>query len=167
MKKSIQEIAPFFNTNRMVKEYYERFYVGANNYGQLLNQGENTANVAAWRKKIAENWYRVSVTDITPSFDKAILMGDQLTFRARVFLGGLAPEDIQVELYLGTRGTLGGIEKENAVDMHVVGNEGDAYIYEVQISPFNSGRQDYALRILPACDKIPNVLTPFFIRWEE
>lgn len=167
MKKSIQKIAPFFNTNRMVKEYYERFYVGANNYGQLLNQGENTTNVAAWRKKIAENWYRVSVTDITPSFDKAILMGDQLTFRARVFLGGLAPEDIQVELYLGTRGTLGGIEKENAVDMHVVGNEGDAYIYEVQISPFNSGRQDYALRILPACDKIPNVLTPFFIRWEE
>ena len=94
-------------------------------------------------------------------------MGDQLTFRARVSLGGLAPEDVQVELYLGTRGTLGGIEKENAVNMHVVGNEGDAYIYEVQISPFNSGRQDYVLRILPACDKIPNVLTPFFIRWEE
>ena len=151
----------------MVKEYYEKFYVGANNFGQLLSQDNHAAQVAAWRKKIADNWFRVSVTDITPAFDKAILMGDKVHFRARVFLGALSPEDIQVELYLGTRGALGGIQKEDAVDMHVAGNDGDAYIYEVEISPFNSGRQDYALRILPACDKVPNVLTPFFIRWEE
>ena len=167
MKKSIHQIAPVFNTNRMVKEYYEKFYVGANNFGQLLSQDNHAAQVAAWRKKIADNWFRVSVTDITPAFDKAILMGDKVHFRARVFLGALSPEDIQVELYLGTRGALGGIQKEDAVDMHVAGNDGDAYIYEVEISPFNSGRQDYALRILPACDKVPNVLTPFFIRWEE
>ncbi len=167
MKKSIQKIAPFFNTNRMVKEYYETFYVGAHNFGQLLSQDNNAAQVAAWRQKIAENWYRVSVSDITPSFDKAILMGDKLNFKAKVFLGNLLPEDIQVELYLGKRGTLGDIDKEDAVDMTCTGKDGDAYIYEVQISPFNSGRQDYAMRILPACNKIPNVLTPFFIRWEE
>lgn len=167
MKKSIRQIAPFFNTNRMVKEYYEKFYVGAHHFGQLLGWEDYAVQVAAWRKKIAENWYRVSVTDITPTLDKAVLMGDKLRFRARVFLGALAPEDIQVELYLGTRGTLGDIEKEDAVDMRVVGNEGDAYIYEVEVSPINSGRQDYALRILPACDKVPNVLTPLHIRWEE
>ncbi len=167
MKKSIQYIASFFNTNRMVKEYYEAFYVGAHNYGQLLAQNDTAAQVAAWRKKIADNWYRVSVTDITPAFDKAILMGDKINFKAKVSLGDLAPEDIQVELYLGTRGTLGDIDKENAVDMTCTGKDGDAYIYEVQISPFNSGRQDYALRVLPACDKVPHVLTPLFIRWED
>lgn len=167
MKKSIQVIAPFFNTNRMVKEYYEKFYVGANDFGLLLGREDNAAKVAAWRKKIADNWYRVSVSDITPPFEKAILMGDKVTFKAKVFLGNLAPEDIQVELYLGTRGTLGDIVKEDAVDMVCTGKEGDAYLYEVHISPFNSGRQDYALRILPACDKIPNVLTPLYLRWEE
>lgn len=167
MKKSIQELAPVFNTDRMVKEYYEKFYVGANNFGRLLASDDNAAKVAAWRKKIAENWFRVSVTDITPAFDKAVLPGDQITFKARVFLGALAPEDIQVELYLGTRGPLGDINREDAVGMQVVGNEGDAYIYEVKISPTNSGRQDYAMRILPACDKVPNVLTPLYIRWEE
>lgn len=167
MKKSIQQIAPFFNTNRMVKEYYEKFYVGAHNFGQSLSQEGVAAQVATWRKKIADNWYRVSVTDITPAFDKAILMGDKLSFKAKVFLGNLAPEDIQVELYLGKRGTLGDINKEDAVDMNCTGKDGEAYIYEVQISPFNSGRQDYAMRILPACNKVPNVLMPFFIRWEE
>ncbi len=167
MKKSIREIAPVFNTNRMVKEYYEKFYIGAHNFGQLLSQNDNAAVVASWRKKIADNWYRVSVTDATPAFDKAILMGDKVNFKARVSLGGLEPQDIQVELYLGTRGTLGDIEKEDAVDMTCTGKDGDAYIYEVQLSPYNSGRQDYALRILPACDKVPNILTPLYLRWEE
>ena len=167
MKDSVKHIAPFFNTNRMVKEYYERFYVPANNAGAVLAQDGKAAQVADWRKKIADNWYRVNVVDITPKLETPILMGDKVAFKARVFLGNLTPEDIQVELYLGQRGSLGDIVKEDAVDMTCTGKEGDAYIYEVQVSPVNSGRQDYALRVLPANKDIPNVLTPLFIRWED
>lgn len=167
MKESIKHIAPFFNTNRMVKEYYERFYVPANNYGLGLQADGKAAQVADWRKKIADNWYRVNVTDITPKLENAILMGDKVHFKARVFLGDLAPEDIQVEVFLGRRGNLGGIVKEDAIDMNCTGKEGDAYIYEANIAPQNSGRQDYALRILPANNSIPNVLMPLFIRWED
>ena len=167
MKESVKHIAPIFNTHRMVKEYYERFYVPANDYFGILSAPGKAEAVAAWRKKIAENWYRVNVVDITPKMESAILMGDKVNFKARVFLGDLAPEDIQVELYLGQLGTLGDMVKEDAVDMNCTGKEGDAYIYEVQVSPINSGRQDYALRILPANKDIPNVLTPLYIRWED
>ncbi len=167
MKESIKHIAPFFNTNRMVKEYYERFYVPANNYGQILSQDGKAQAVAAWRQKIAENWYRVNITDTTPTPESAISMGEQVKFTARVNLGGLSPEDVQVELYLGQRGTRGDMIKENAVAMKCVGQADNAYNYEVTIAPFNSGRQDYALRVLPANNDIPNVLTPLFIRWEE
>ena len=167
MKESIKHIAPVFNTNRMVKEYYERFYVSANNYGNILNEPGKAEAVAAWRKKIADNWYRVNVVDITPQPENALLMGDKVHFKARVFLGNLAPEDIQVEVYLGQRGNLGDIVKDDAIDMNNTGKEGDAYIYEADIAPQNSGRQDYALRILPANNNIPNVLTPLFIRWED
>ncbi len=167
MKESIRQIAPVFNTNRMVKEYYERFYIPAHNYGVLLQEDGKAQAVADWRRKIAENWYRVSVTDITPTPEKAILMGDKVPFKARVQLGGLLPEEIQVELFLGTRGTLGDIVKVEAVDMTCAGKEGESFIYEASVSPLNSGRQDYALRVLPKNDSIPNVLTPLFIRWEE
>ena len=132
-----------------------------------MNEPGKAEAVAAWRRKIAENWYRVNVTDITPQPETAILMGDKVNFKARVALGNLAPEDIQVELYLGQRGTLGDIVKEDAIDMTCTGKDGDAYLYEVSMSPLNSGRQDYALRILPFNNDIPNVLTPLFIRWEE
>ena len=79
----------------------------------------------------------------------------------------LSPEDVQVELYLGRRGTRGDIVKEDAIDMTCSGQNDGAYTYEVSVAPLNSGRQDYALRILPAHKDIPNVLTPLFIRWEE
>ncbi len=167
MKESVKQIAPVFNTNRMVKEYYERFYIPAHNFGSLLQEQGKAQSVADWRQKIAENWYRVSVTDITPTSEKAILMGDKVPFKARVQLGGLAPEEIQVELFLGMRGTRGDIVKAEAIDMNCTGKEGDSFIYEVSVSPLNSGRQDYALRVLPKNDSIPNVLTPLFIRWEE
>ena len=139
----------------------------ANNYSLILNEPGKAEAVAAWRSKIADNWYRVGVTDITPQPESAILMGDKVNFKARVVLGGLAPEDIQVELYLGQRGTLGDIVKEDAIDMTCTGKDGDAYTYEVSMSPLNSGRQDYALRVLPYNTNIPSVLTPLFIRWEE
>ena len=167
MKESISQIAPVFNTNRMVKEYYERFYIPAHNYGTLLQEPGKAEAVAAWRGKIAQNWYRVSVTDITPAPEKAILMGDKVNFKARVQLGELTPDEIQVELFLGQRGSRGDIVKVEAIDMTCTGKDGESYIYDVSMSPFNSGRQDYALRVLPKNDSIPNVLTPLFIRWEE
>lgn len=167
MKESVNHIAPFFNTHRMVKEYYERFYVPAHNYGLVLSDNAKVTQVADWRKKIAENWYRVSVTDVTPQTENAISMGDKVNFKARVTLGNLTPADVQVELYLGKRGTLGDMVKEAAIDMNCVGQDADAFTYEVSMSPINSGRQDYALRVLPKNDNIPNVLTPLFIRWEE
>jgi len=167
MKDSMKHIIPFFNTHRMVKEYYEKFYIPAHNYGLVLSEKNKVEQVATWRQKIETNWFRVSVTDITPQPENAISMGDKVNFKARVTLGNLLPEDVQVELYLGQRGTLGDIVKEAAIQMNCVGKEDDAYIYEVSMSPVNSGRQDYAMRILPANTNIPNVFTPLFIRWEE
>jgi starch phosphorylase len=167
MKDSMKHIIPFFNTHRMVKEYYEKFYVLANNYGRVLSEQKTVEQVAAWRQKIASNWFRVSVTDITPQPENAISMGDKVNFKARVTLGNLQPEDVQVELYLGKRGTLGDIVKEASIQMTCTGKEDESYIYEVSMSPVNSGRQDYAMRILPANTNIPNVFMPLFIRWEE
>ncbi len=167
MKESVRHIAPFFNTNRMVKEYYERFYVPANNYGLGLNEPGKVQAVADWRKQIADNWYRVNIQDVTQAPEQAILMGDKVNFKARVSLGNLKPEEVQVEVFLGQRGNVGGIVKTAVVPMECKGKDGETYLYEAQVAPLNSGRQDYALRVLPKNDALPNVLTPLYIRWEE
>ena len=94
-------------------------------------------------------------------------MGDKVNFKARVSLGNLKPEDVQVEVFLGRRGNVGGIEKLAVIPMNCTGKDGETYLYEASAAPENSGRQDYALRVLPKNDNIPHVLMPFFIRWEE
>ena len=167
MKESVKHIAPVFNTNRMVKEYYERFYVPAHNYGLGLNEPGKVAAVADWRKQIADNWYRVSIKDVTAAPQEAILMGDQVHFKAQVSLGNLKPEEVQVEAFLGQRGNVGGIVKLAAIVMNCTGKDGETYLYQADVAPQNSGRQDYALRVLPKNDSIPNVLMPLYIRWEE
>ena len=94
-------------------------------------------------------------------------MGDKVNFKARVTLGNLKPEEVQVEVFLGQRGNVGGIVKLATIPMNCTGKDGETYLYEAAAAPETSGRQDYALRVLPKNDSIPHVLMPLFIKWEE
>ena len=166
MKTSIKTIVPFFNTNRMVQEYYDRFYTKAHYYGNILRSEGQTAALAAWRGRIAANWPRVSIVDITGNISRTVLVGETLKFRAKVTLGDLKPEDVVVQTQLGLRGLGGGFESVKDYTMDMVGREGDALLYEVEIHPETSGRQDYAMRILPFNSAIPHPFTPIYVRWE-
>jgi starch phosphorylase len=166
MKASIKNIVPFFNTNRMVEEYYERFYSKAHYYGEILKTPGKTAELAAWRDHIDTNWPRASVTDTTPAMDHTVLVGDELKFAANVTLGTLKPEEVVVQLQLGLRALGGGFECSKEYVMQNTGKNGDVYTYEIKVRPESSGRQDYALRILPFNKDIPNPFTPVHVRWE-
>ena len=166
MKTSIKTIVPFFNTNRMVQEYYDRFYTKAHYYGNILRSEGQTAALAAWRGRIAANWPRVSIVDVTGNISRTVLVGETLKFKAKVTLGDLKPEDVIVQTQLGLRGLGGGFESVKDFAMNLVGKEGDAYLYEVEIHPETSGRQDYAMRILPFNSAIPHPFTPIYVRWE-
>ena len=166
MKTSIKTIVPFFNTNRMVQEYYDRFYTKAHYYGNILRSEGQTAALAAWRGRIAANWPRVSIVDVTGNISRTVLVGEALKFKAKVTLGDLKPEDVVVQTQLGLRGLGGGFESVKDFAMNLVGKEGDAYLYEVEIHPETSGRQDYAMRILPFNSAIPHPFTPIYVRWE-
>jgi starch phosphorylase len=166
MKDSIKTIVPFFNTNRMVEEYYERFYSKAHYYGEILKTQGKTAEIANWRHHIADNWPRVLVSDTTPAIDRTVLVGDKLKFTARVTLGDLKPQEVVVQLQLGLRALGGAFECFKDYSMVNTGKDGDVYIYEIEVQPESSGRQDYALRILPFNKDIPNPFTPVYVRWE-
>jgi len=166
MKKSIKTIVPHFNTDRMVQEYYSKFYTKAHYYGGILKTDGKTAQVAAWRKNIADSWPRVSITDETGSIDHTILVGETLKFKARVTLGALTPQEVVVQLQLGLRSLGGSFESYKDEVMTFVRKDGDVYIYEAEVKPERSGRQDYAMRILPFNKDIPHPFTPIYVRWE-
>ncbi|WP_428897430.1 starch phosphorylase [Parelusimicrobium proximum] len=166
MKESVRNIAPFFNTHRMVEEYYHKFYIQAHKYGQNLENPQALKELSDWRNKISSNWYRVSVSDVTPASPDEIKIGDTIAIRARVTLGALSPDDVQVQLYTGIVGLGGEMKGSSVTPMQYKGAEGDSHIYEVEYRPDSSGRHDYSLRVLPKHDGLANVYTPPFIRWE-
>lgn len=166
MKTSIQTIVPFFNTDRMVQEYYDKFYTKAHYYGGILKTEGKTAEVAAWRNNIAQSWPRVSVIDETGTIDRTVLVGETLKFKAAVTLGDLNPSDVVVQVQLGLRSLGGGFESYKDEAMTFVRKDGNVCIYEANIQPNQSGRQDYALRILPFNKDIPHPFTPIYVRWE-
>jgi starch phosphorylase len=166
-KNSIKTITPFFSTHRMVREYYERFYVPAHRHSKLLFSDGIIPAVAQWRKRIQENWSKVYIQNVTPRLDHEIRLGDPVPLRAKVWLGNLSPDDVAVEICIGKLNPHGELAHNVISVMQHKGMEGDAHVYEAEVAPARSGRQDFAMRVLPRNGNIPHPFMPYYICWEE
>ncbi|MDD2772588.1 MAG: alpha-glucan family phosphorylase [Elusimicrobiales bacterium] len=166
-KISVQSITPYFSTHRMVREYYDRFYVSAHRHGKLMLSDGIARATAQWRKCVRDNWSKVYIKNATPRLDHEIRMGERVTLRAKVWLGGLSPDDVTVEVCLGKLDPKGELSGVQTVAMRRDGTEGDAHVYTAEAAPGKSGRQDFAMRVMAGNKNIPHPYMPLFIRWEE
>lgn len=167
MKNCIRKLAPQFSTHRMVIEYYERFYVNAHRFSKELSNNENLRAVSYWRKRISDNWNKVNIVNISEKSNLEIRTSDKLTCSAKVWMGGLTPEEVSVEAYVGQVDHSGDIGRGEKVELKNISKEGDAYIYSADLPTGRSGRKDFALRVLPKNDNIPHPYMPFHIKWED
>jgi starch phosphorylase len=103
MKTSIGCLCPVFNTNRMVREYTERFYLPAHaDYQLLAADGAALAkSLAAFMARIRAAWCNVRIEALDAHPPAEIQMGEGIRFQARVRSGSLTQEDLRVELYAG------------------------------------------------------------------
>ncbi len=170
MKDSIGALSHFFNTNRMVAEYTDRFYIpAAKRFEALLNDDLTRAKaLAAWKGRIAHNWSNIHIASVNGSLPSEIKVGDTFVAQAEVQLGALTPEDVTVELYLGLVNPSAEITRGRATPMHVVKQVRDgAYLFEADAQCAMSGLHGYTVRVLPSH---PDLVTPFlpgFIKWAE
>ncbi len=106
MKRSLQTILPYFNTERMVKEYCQHFYMPAiqRNSHFSRNNYEPARQLAAFKARIKQNWPQVAITSVKAGDTQAMGVGDPLQIEATVQLGSLSPSDVAVEIIYGTVG---------------------------------------------------------------
>ncbi|AHF79693.1 maltodextrin phosphorylase [Thermococcus paralvinellae] len=164
MKESIKSIAPRFSTHRMVKEYMTKFYTKAMEHGiWLIRDNFRWAReIAAWKKKVLENWDKVSIEKILTEDAKAV--------EAIVNLGNLSPEDVKVELYYGVKAKDYIIEKPYIVELkrpEHLGNGRYKYKYEGNaLRNIVNPCWHYAVRVYPYHPKLPyKFLLGGLIRW--
>lgn len=166
MKSSIANLTYFFNTHRMVQEYYNKFYKeGADKYKMLeSNNWELARELTAWENKVVNEWDNVKFVNIKNQENtNEIKVSSKFQITAEVILGKLTPEDVDVQVYYGP------VDKQHIANSNSVAimnveekkkNSEGKYTYKANIECPETGRYGYTLRILP---KNEMLISPFHL----
>jgi starch phosphorylase len=169
MKRSISSCCPIFNTNRMVQEYVEKCYwPSAQRFAMLSADGlKKAAQLARWRKRLAQAWSAVRVEAVEAQGADPMTVGGQLDVRARVQLGGLSPDDVEVQLFHGQVDSFGDIPNPRTVPMGHNGKPegGGTWSFQGTIPCRSSGQHGYAVRVLPKHADLGNPFEPGLLTW--
>jgi starch phosphorylase len=169
VKRTISTNVPFFNTNRMVQQYVEVCYwPSAQRYLRLAADDLRRAGeLAAWRRKLQQAWGQVRVEAAEPEGSTDTMrVGSELKVRARVSLGPLSPDDVQVQLVHGVLDSFGEIAHPHSVPMMPNGApHGAKYEFTGAIDCTASGQYGFAVRVLPQHPDLPHPFEPGLVCW--
>jgi starch phosphorylase len=168
MKNSIKSCCPVFNTNRMVEEYARISYVpSANRFARLFSENlKAAAELSQWRRKLAKEWGQLKVDQIDADGKDAMRVGAEFEVQARIQLGGLSPDDVEVQLFHGMIDNAGEIPKPSTIVMSADGDAGTAgWKFKGKIRCQTSGHYGYTVRVLPKHPNLGNPFEPGLICW--
>jgi len=168
MKAAMRAICPVFNTNRMVRQYTEEFYLPAmERYNALTgNDMERAKALAAWKARVSQGWSGLKILQVQAETHNGLKVGDRLTVRAWLDLGTLKPKDVSVELYQGVLDASGEILWPNVVPMIPTSQVEDTrYEFVGEILARTSGRHGYTVRVLPCHPDLADPYRQGLILW--
>jgi starch phosphorylase len=168
MKRSISTVAPVFNTSRMVQEYTEKCYSpSAERFRQLTRDGlKGAGELARWRQAVAQAWGNVRVEQVETNAADPMHVGNELEVKARVHLGSLTPQDVEVQLFHGVVDNQGEIPSPHTITMSTNGShEGSRWVFQGTIPCRSSGQHGYAVRVLPRHQNLANPFEAGLVCW--
>jgi len=158
MKTAMQNLAPVFNTKRMVSEYAEQLYFPAHRRWQELNASEAKRSIALarWKTHIRDHWGDLRVeekrTDAkTAAVPNAELgVGESTTVQAVVRTDVLFPHELAVQIYHGVLDEAGEIHNGTVSPMMYKDDlGGGTYLFEGTLTLKQTGLHGYTVRALP------------------
>jgi starch phosphorylase len=172
MKRSMTTLCPVFSTGRMVAEYMERcYYPAAQRSAALSAEGSQRARtLAQWRRGMLRGWPQVKIENVEATGADPMHVGSALEVKARVFLGPLSPEDVEVQLVHGRVDSFGDIPEPQTEPMNHNGDTftrdgGRGWIFHGTIPCQVSGQHGYLVRVLPRNADLPNPYEPGLVCW--
>ncbi len=173
MKQSMYTTCSFFNTSRMVQEYFERFYKNADElYGKLVvNHGDGSKQLSKWKAGLQHEWGKVWIFDIKSEAHEPMKAGDLMKIECNVALGKIPPSEVTVELYHGSVDSNGQILHAMTTPMQLVSSEQKSskddpiHHFVGTINANSCGQQGFAVRAVPRNPNVELRLEPGLIRW--
>ncbi len=169
MKNSMKTVNTEFNTNRMVEEYTQRFYMPCveNRLRLFANDAKDAVELARWRAHVSQHWPAVSVADIAAEDQEAQPMGSSFPVQATIELGDLGTGDILVEIYHGLLDRNGEV-MNGETEIMTPEHEGvtGRVVYTGSIPCRRSGQRGFTVRVTPRNAAFPlNRFETGLIRW--
>jgi len=161
MKNCMRRLAPVFNTNRMVRDYAEKFYLPAFTRGQALAADglKRSVELAHFKDRIRAKWGAIRVVGVHTSGNGHYKVGQSLHVEALVDLPDIKPDEVSVQLYAGPISAGGEIDRPQSLVMKHERQMGpNRHLFVGQIECNTSGRQGFAIRVVPGH---PDMATPF------
>jgi starch phosphorylase len=151
MKQSLMYITPHFDCRRMVREYMTELYNPAHEQHMRLLNGDYALlrEKAAWDKKIRSAWDNVRFLEAGPGPAGSVISGRPVPVRAAIYLAGLDPSDVRVEVVIGSVDNNGHLEETEVVVLPPVEQHERVAVFGRDIVPERTGRLGYALRVSP------------------
>jgi starch phosphorylase len=171
MKNAFVSIVSYFNTQRMLKEYYDKFYCRAgNNYAVLSKDNFKKAReLAAWKENTRKEFHGVKVDDIHFDETGVYKIRDEVKIEAEVFLGNLKPGDVSVDIYYGHISPADDWRLEHSAIEHlseVTALDTGRYLFSGHLTCGGTGNFGFKVRITPAH---PLMIDPYemnLVLWE-
>ncbi|KOG29619.1 glycosyltransferase family 1 protein [Streptomyces resistomycificus] len=152
VRQTLTLLGPKVLAGRMVREYVERLYAPAAHAHRTMTP-DAARELAEWKSRLRSAWHGVTVDHVETTATTATAeLGTTLGLRVRVGLGGLAPEDVEVQAVSGRVDEEDRITDAVTVPLKAAGGpdpEG-RWVYEGPLSLDRTGPYGYTVRILPA-----------------
>lgn len=165
MRASMMTIGPDYSFDRMLQEYFLKFYDPADALGRRVVDGgcAGALALATWQRRVQDGWGQVSISAEGPQHGE-MTVGEPLVVRASLQTRVLKPEDIAVELVC-VRESNGRAVEAIALPMQLAGGANGFYRYETTFDVPESGQFAYGVRARPQHVDLPNPFAVHLITW--
>jgi starch phosphorylase len=143
MRESMARLTPRFSANRTVREYTERYYIpaAAAYRERAANGGALGAQLVSWRLAVEQRWPNLRFGTM-----KVGSAEGEYVFEVEVYLNGIGPDAVRVELYAEGMDGYEPVRQEMIRGHQLEGGSG--YIYRAQV-PAIRPVSDYTPRGIP------------------
>jgi len=149
VRHTLQTLGPWVQASRMVREYVQRCYLpAAETVARLTaNSYAGAKDLAAYRAKVERAWPGVRVVDSELETDgRDLVVGTDVRVRATVELGGLRPDEVEVQVVLGR---VGDTDQMHDIVTHPMQPDGSPQRFSATVPMPRAGSIGYTVRVLP------------------
>ncbi|MDR2963685.1 MAG: alpha-glucan family phosphorylase [Bacteroidales bacterium] len=167
VKKCIAEIAPEFTTKRMIDDYHSRFYSKLEKRKRMMfdNNYALAEEIYQWKKHVSETWDSIYVALNELKATDSLVLGQTYKATIKVDLKGLKTEDVRFDFIITETNKEGKEEIISCETYKFVKMEDNLAVYELEVSPKQSGIFNYSVRMYPYADFLPYRQDFPYVKW--